>query len=371
MIKSLEGGRGIAALIVALYHLKIGIDHFSTIRNGYIFVDLFFVLSGFVICAAYSQRLRTLTDCQSFLIRRFGRLFPLLVFSTVFYVAAANIIVFAKRMAIAHGFGASLNNPGALDYLIPNSLEIVSTLTMTHGLGVFDTLILNTPSWSISTEFYAYLLFAALCFVLRGWLRLVAFAMLACIGFAVSVAASINVHNCIETGGCLSLTFDYGFPRTVFSFFMGALTWHLSRRVSVHANALQTIGFAALAATLMAVDADHAVAFAFPFIFALLILAVCKDSGWLAAILKTRPCQVLGERSYSIYMMHMPLVLFFENAAKRVDGVIPSTLVLLLYVLTLVVVSGWTYRFIEDPFRAMFNRIAARRSQTAIHPARG
>src|SRR5262249_8257931 len=136
VIKSLEGGRGLAALIVALFHLKIGIDHFSVVRNGYLFVDLFFVLSGYVICSAYSAKLNTVVDCQSFLIRRFGRLFPLLVFSTVVYVVFANVIVFAKHMAIAHGYAGTLHNPGDLDYLIPKPLEILSTLTMTHSLDV-------------------------------------------------------------------------------------------------------------------------------------------------------------------------------------------------------------------------------------------
>ena len=366
MIKSLEGGRGLAALIVALFHLTIGINDFSVIRNGYLFVDLFFVLSGYVICSAYSQKLNSIVDCQSFLTRRFGRLFPLLVFSTVTYVCFANIIVFVKRTAIAHGYASALNNPGALDYLIPNPLEIVSTLTMTHSLDVFDTLILNTPSWSISTEFYTYLLFAAVCLAFRGRLRLAIFALLAIIGFAVSLTASTKIYDCLHSGGCLSLTFDFGFPRTLFSFFLGALTFHFSRDLRFDASSLQVIGIAALSAALALVDVMHGAAFAFPFIFALLILSVSRDSGWLSTILKSKPCQMLGQRSYSIYMMHMPLVLFFENVAKRVSGFVPSVIVLLLYVVTLVTVSGLTYRFIEDPFRAMFNRIATRRVQTRV-----
>jgi peptidoglycan/LPS O-acetylase OafA/YrhL len=361
MIKSLEGGRGIAALIVALYHLKIGADYFSVIRNGYLFVDLFFVLSGFVICAAYSNRLSSASDLQSFLIRRIGRLLPLLLFSTVVYVLAANAIVLAKRIALSNGYGSLLHSPGSLEYLVPSAAEFFSTATMTHGMGVFDRLILNTPSWSISTEFYTYFLFAILCVFLAGRVRLMAFALISAIGFTVSVIASIFLHDCLGQGGCMSLTYDFGFTRTVFAFFLGTLTYHASRAMRLHVNALQVTGAVALALVFSLVDAHPALAFSFPVIFALLILSLSGDNGWLAGVLTRKPFQVLGERSYSIYLMHMPLILVFENIAKRADGVPAGVAVLVIYATVLVVVSGWTYRFIEDPFRTLFNRIASGR----------
>ena len=83
-----------------------------------------------------------------------------------------------KRAALAHGYGTALQNPGALDYLLPGAPEILSTLTLTHGMGVFDRLILNYASWSISTEFYVYILFAAVCVLLAGSRRTAAFALL-------------------------------------------------------------------------------------------------------------------------------------------------------------------------------------------------
>src|SRR3954471_3680449 len=101
MIKSLEGGRGIAAVIAALYHLHIGAHGISAIRNGYLFVDLFFVLSGFVIFAAYGSRMRNAQDLRSFLIRRIGRLLPLLLFSALAFVLTVNAIALAKTLALS------------------------------------------------------------------------------------------------------------------------------------------------------------------------------------------------------------------------------------------------------------------------------
>jgi peptidoglycan/LPS O-acetylase OafA/YrhL len=359
MIRSLEGGRGAAALIVALYHLGLGLDQFGFIRNGYIFVDLFFVLSGFVIAASYLNRLNTGTQLRSFFVRRFGRLFPLLIFSTLVFVLLQNAIVLAKRLAAANGYGEALNNPGALEFVLPTASEIMATLTMTHSLGLFEDLILNTPSWSISTEFYTYLLFAVVCFLIAGRMRLATFFLLSAGAFAVAVWASITVHDCLNRGGCMSVTYDYGFPRTVFSFFLGALVYHASNSIRFDTRFLQWIGLLLLVVLFSSVDNNPALAFAFPFVFAILILSCCQDSGPLATFLNTKPLQMLGQRSYSIYLLHMPLILVFGNVAKRVDGTAATLGLVAVFVVTLIVISGWTYRFVEDPLRVRFNRLAS------------
>jgi peptidoglycan/LPS O-acetylase OafA/YrhL len=357
-IRSLEGGRGIAALVVALYHLGIGMQ-FSVVRNGYLFVDLFFVLSGFVICAAYSGRLNDGADISAFVIRRVGRLLPLLVFSTLFFILVQNGVVLAKHIAADHGYAALLHTPGAMDYAIPTAGEVLSTLTMTHGLNVFDHLILNTPSWSISTEFYTYILFALVCFLTSRAMRVPVYIAILVIGLAICVWASVNVHGCLKDGGCLSLTYDFGYPRSVFCFFLGALTYLASRRARLPVAVLQVLGVAALIVLFSFTDAAPAIAFGFPFAFALLILATCEDRGPLAEVLKARPFQVLGTRSYSIYLLHMPLVMVFGNFAKRATSIPMSLFIVTAFVATLVILSGWTYRFIEDPFRNRFNRFAA------------
>jgi len=362
MIKSLEGLRGIAALIVALYHLKIGTEYFSVIRNGYLFVDLFFVLSGFVICAAYANRLQTSEDLKPFLLRRFGRLFPLLVFSTLAFVLASNAIVFAKKMAVASGYGGLLNNPGSLEYLVPTLSQIVATVTFTHSLGIFNDLILNTPTWSISTEFYTYFLFASICLVVLGRGRVIAFALLSIVGLIVSVWASVNVHDCLTEKGCLSLTYDFGFIRCMYSFFLGTLVYYTSRWLPINHGALQITGIFGLFVLFSTVDYVPIAAFAFPIGFAIIVLSICSDNGGLSDLLKAKSFQILGERSYSIYLLHMPLLLVFENLTKRANGIFSSLLILCVYVTTLIIVSGWSHRFIESPMRDWFNRLAAPRT---------
>lgn len=364
MIKSFEGIRGVAALIVALYHLGIGYDYFPFIRHGYLFVDLFFVLSGYVMYVSYASSISTTTDLRPFLIRRIGRLLPLLIFSTVCFILVENTIVLAKRVAISAGYAGLLNSPDQLAFAVPSTAEIFSTLTLTHAMGVFDRLILNTPSWSISVEFYAYVLFGALCVLLSGKKRIVAFAGFACIGAAISIWASIVVHRCLEQNGCLSLTYDFGFPRALYSFFLGTiLAFHQQGKNSDRDySALQWPALATVLMILLLVDDYPIVSFLFPLVFALLILSICNDAGPLARLLGKPMLLVLGQRSYSIYLMHMPLLLVFSNLVGRADSFGPRVVLLLSYVAILIVVSGWTYRFVEDPLRIRFNRLASRRS---------
>ncbi|MDO8300791.1 acyltransferase, partial [Lacisediminimonas sp.] len=242
---------------------------------------------------------------------------------------------------------------------------------------LFHDLILNTPSWSISTEVFTYLLFAAICLFAKGRARLLVFAFLSMAALAISVWASVTFNQSLVKVGCLSLTYDFGFPRSVFSFFLGALCWHCCRAwqpdraasTRLPASMLALLGAALLVAGLTLVDRQPAWAFAFPFAFALLVSGVSTDQGWLADALKTRPLQILGERSYSIYLLHMPLVMIFGNIAHRVESPSLRLAVLLSYVATLLILSGWTYRFVEQPFRTKFNRLASRTAVTASEPA--
>lgn len=365
-IASFEGGRGLAALLVALFHFGHDANAFSVVRNGYLFVDLFFVISGFVICSAYSTRMDTAVSLRSFMIRRFGRLFPLLVFSTVVYVLAKNLLIWAKQAAIARGYGGQFERSDFAGYLVPELGEIVSTLTLTHGMGIFDRLILNPVSWSISTEFYAYVLFAAVCFAFSGGTRLAVYVVLSLAGLAATIWAALHVHGCLQAGKCFDITYDFGFARCVGSFFLGALTYHFSRLVRPNANALQLVGLIGLMALFYIAEAWPMLVFASPLLFALLVFSVSQDTGFAATVLKSKPFQVLGQRSYSVYMMHPILMIFVEPFARRTQGTVLIAVVVVAYVLTLLVVSGWTYKFIEDPLRKWFNRIAGDRRKSRV-----
>lgn len=364
VIGSFEGARGIAALLVAVYHFGLlfpfALPYPMPVRYGYLFVDLFFVLSGYVICASYESRLETGNDMWIFAIRRFGRLFPLLVVSTVAFVLVPDLYALAKNGIVLLGHANLFRHPQLAPYVVPSLFEIVTTLTMTHGLGMFNKAIMNFTSWSISTEFYTYLLFAGACLLVTGRLRIVLFSLLSVAAFVLTCWASLVPHHCFATRDCMNVTYDFGMLRCVASFFLGCLTYHAAGRIRarVRGNALQTCALLALFALFATIGRIPAAAFASPIVFALLILALSSDSGYAARVLNTAPAQLLGQRSYSIYLMHPVLIEVFGLATHQLSGRTAGLATLTVYLVTLVLVSGLTYRYVEAPFRDRFNRWA-------------
>ena len=360
MIRSLEGLRGLAALVVALYHLKLAGSGLAIVKHGYLFVDLFFILSGVVIYRAYGSWLShgTRKYYLQFLIRRFGRLWPLLIFSILFYLAVANGMVLLKRLAMHSEYAGLLRRPEAMAYVLPAPEEALGLLAMTHGLGMFDHLLLNGPSWSISAEFYTYVLFGLVCIGIGSRRIPMLLGILSVLGYALCVWASVLQGHCEVGGKCLSLTYDFGFPRALAGFFLGALGWHAlgGRRL----DSLQWPAGLLVLGLFAALDSQPALAFLMPPAMCLLILAVSNDSGSLARLLSCRPCQILGQRSYSIYLLHMPLVLIFGTVARFSSQSWIDMLLSLAFCATLVWLSGWTYRLVESPARHYFNELAGR-----------
>jgi peptidoglycan/LPS O-acetylase OafA/YrhL len=371
MIRSFEGARGVAAMLVALYHfnlfLPFGLAFPGFVSYGYLFVDLFFVLSGYVICSTYENRLDTGNDFVTFAIRRFGRLFPLLIFSTAAFVLIPDAFILLKHVLIALGHQRMFQSPGALDYVLPTSAELIATLTLTHGLGLFDKAILNYASWSISTEFYTYLVFAGACILLKARARLAAFAVLSVLGLTITCWASLFVHHCVAQRACLDVTFDYGFARCVGSYFLGCLSFYAARHYAgrharLHEAGSQVFTLLIIASLFAFVARVPILALLFPLAFALLILSLSSDRGFVAELLKSKAAQMLGQRSYSLYLMHPALLQLFGHSLGHISGVGKGLAILAIYAVTLIVVSGLTYRFIEQPFREMFNRWAQKQA---------
>ena len=258
--------------------------------------------------------------------------------------------------ANAHFFG----------YPSPRMRELLSTLTFTNGLGFFNHNVLNAPTWSISTEFYTYILFAIFCYLLRGR-KLIWFLSIAALAmYALTMWGSIHSHQCLTLGKCLDVSFDFGFPRCISTFFLGALAAAFCQtKIKFNIYRLQAVGMILLVLVLSTMDRFPMLAFLFPLIFAILVISVSTDKGLLAEILKMRLFQIMGQRSFSIYLMHASVLLFFREFLTAVGVGLPLYLFALFYVFIIIIISGFTYRFIENPFRIMFNSVARRRKKSA------
>jgi peptidoglycan/LPS O-acetylase OafA/YrhL len=355
----LESLRGIAALTVALYHVswQSHFVHWSFVRNGALMVDFFFVLSGFVLFHSYGERLGTWASTVRFLVIRFGRLYPLHLASLLAFVAIECAKWGAVRFHLANvgSVPFAQNTPGAL----------ISNLLLIHGLGVYDQPTWNIPSWSISVEFYIYALFALVVALFpKKPLLLAASGVLAIVGLLVSWKAA----------GGLDSTAKYGFFRGLLGFFCGVIAWHcyaaLRRRFGgrMLAGAAVTLG-ALTVAFLCWMQRGLNDFFAIPLFVAIVLVTALLDSRG-TSLLDSRALVWLGTISYSVYMVHPVIIWGFEFVLQYVlklprpdyyaTGVWTGDAVVLVYAAAVVIVSGWTFRHIEDRFRRKIRQAVER-----------
>jgi peptidoglycan/LPS O-acetylase OafA/YrhL len=200
----LDGWRGIAALLVALFHLNLlsAIYSLDLVRNAFLFVDFFFVLSGFVITHSYAERLASAEGVGTFAIRRLGRLWPLHVVVLIAFVLAES----AKAFLAARGasfYAAPFTGANA-----PATIPL--DLFFAQPFGIVQGLTWNPPSWSIGAEFWTYLVFAAVIFVSQRWLARFRFA-------AERLAALLLISSVLvlllRASSGIDATFDVGFVR--------------------------------------------------------------------------------------------------------------------------------------------------------------
>lgn len=379
---ALDAWRGVCALLVALYHLNLAwsLHHLDVVRNGFLFVDFFFVLSGFVITHAYRDRLDGAAAFVRFMIRRIGRVWPLHA-----TVLAAFVVIELAKAGILH-------DPAGGERV--SRFAVITNLALIHALGIHDGLTWNTPSWSISAEVWVYAAFGLLV-VLTARHRLL--AIVAAGGGGLVVVAAFSPH-------AMDATYDFGFFRCLYGFATGCLVHRLwmhrppgawlSRAI---ATAMEV---AAVAVTVLFVANAGAgpASLAAPPVFAVVVWVFAHQQGAISLWLCSAPLQNLGRLSYGLYIVHGLVVYTLANAAGlterllaiplisapavgggpgllSLDRLLESQpvlsqlamdLIAVIYVAAVVGLAEVANRLIEQPGRRFFNRLAERRTAGAF-----
>lgn len=369
----LDAQRGLCALFVALLHAK-GTSHISAspfIEGSWLFVDFFFVLSGFVIALVYLDRIDGATSFTAFVMRRFGRLWPLHAFVLLLYILSECLKL------IGHGAGAAVHTLPFSGTMSADRLG--ANLLMIHSLGLYETNSWNAPSWSISVEFYTYIVFAVLCVGLR---RRIAAASL------ILVVVSIPLLS-LWSSEHLGASLHFGIFRCWFGFFLGVLTLlayratHATRRRLPAPTVLEAVSVLATIILVIAARDGGALTMIAPFAFAAVVFIFAFEGGSLSRLLSLRPFTWLGDRSYALYMIHafvgdlivrvllfvaavLPVQLLIVASGASASGFIVSfanpytaDLAVLLYAGAALVAADIVHRTVERPGRALFNRLAA------------
>lgn len=341
-LDALTGIRGIAAWFVVLFHTRMSLvdlvpqGAITAIGKGYLAVDLFFMLSGFVMWLNYAPRLaeRGFGELPHFWWRRFARIWPLHA------AILAGLVAFALLLA-ATGRDTS-NYPFA---------ELPLHVLLVQNWGFTDALRWNHPAWSISTEMGAYLLFPVLVLGLP-WRRL---HLPALTGFAVLLCALIYL---VFVGhGETSLGDDIphlGLPRCLAEFALGMALCRMWQEIAARrlgAVVALIAGGAILAAGIALGLPEPAFV---PAGLAALLLALACDTGPVARFLASKPLRWLGDASYSTYLAHFPIFVFYK--LLFVDESLQLGWVGLAGYITLVLAaSALLYRLLEKPSQRWLN----------------
>jgi peptidoglycan/LPS O-acetylase OafA/YrhL len=360
---ALDGLRGIAALVVVLHHIRWPnhVTNNNFITNGYLAVDVFFILSGFIIMKKYVGRISNITGLANFIRLRIFRIYPLHL-AVLIVLVCLELVKFAIQGVLATSSEQPpFTNENSITALAANGVLL-------NGLHTLDSLSWNIPSWSISCEFSAYIVFGIT--VLSGLIRRRLFfpSVVLLAGCSYGILA-------FERDG-LDVTYDWGIVRCLAGFFLGALVAGVDS--GRNSTADRFVGSATVATMVviivtMSVATGRSVVLVVP-LFVLAIALLQNDIGPVARILMRSMTQYLGRISYSIYMMQFLVVLCITIIAKRVVKV-PlvfdshtqkltlminpwiGDILLLGTVLALILLSGLTYVWIESPGRAFGRRL--------------
>lgn len=348
-ITGLDGIRAIAVIMVLAYHLKLAL-----FKSGFLGVTVFFVLSGYLITGILISEVEEegTIDLKNFWLRRIRRLVPavmLMAVVIIFVSAVVNRIIFTK---------------GCKDFLASvlgfnNWWQIFNKVSYFEAAGVPSPF---THCWSLAIETQFYLIYPL---ILLGIYKLVKsrgegranrgllFAGVTLLLALISVILMIVLFDPQQDASRVY----YGTDTRAFSLLFGALLailWEyrmVPRRLSASVNmVLGSVSFAVLLVMTIAINGSsnfwyRGGQFVGTILTVLVIYTVSGRKTWLSRFLSNTVLKWIGDRSYSIYLWHYPIILLISKGIKA------SWWITLIEIVLSVVLAELSYRFIETPIR--------------------
>ena len=348
-ITGLDGIRAIAVIMVLAYHLKLAL-----FKSGFLGVTVFFVLSGYLITGILISEVEEegTIDLKNFWLRRIRRLVPAVMSMAVviiFVSAVVNRIIFTK---------------GCKDFLASvlgfnNWWQIFNKVSYFEAAGVPSPF---THCWSLAIETQFYLIYPL---ILLGIYKLVKsrgegranrgllFAGVTLLLALISVILMIVLFDPQQDASRVY----YGTDTRAFSLLFGALLailWDyrmVPRRLSASVNmVLGSVSFAVLLVMTIAINGSsnfwyRGGQFVGTILTVLVIYTVSGRKTWLSRFLSNPVLKWIGDRSYSIYLWHYPIILLISKGIKA------SWWITLIEIVLSVVLAELSYRFIETPIR--------------------
>ena len=366
--ESLDSMRGICACGVVLFHFAASgfLCGLPPVRGGELFVDFFFVLSGFVISASYGDRLRGGFSVTRFMALRLGRVYPMHVLMLALFVGIELIAVAVPSLSPRQAFTGNHSLAG-----------LFNTIFLLQGTMLAEGTSWNTPSWSIVVEIWTYLITAIVLRYAGAWFWAVIGAMIA----LTATQLVVSPEHLLNGQGT-------SVQRCIYGFCIGMVGFALYRRYRDRARALLSLPYAAnigeiclvsLALWLISIAGKGVLTMLAPPLFMVVVFIFAQEQGVVSRLLLARPMRLLGTLSYSIYMVHMLIYSRLLDVLRMVgphvgldivrpDGNGGKVIRAAWYVadfwtvamLAIVILAAWfTYRFVEVPAREWSRRVAA------------
>ncbi|WP_411374101.1 acyltransferase family protein [Arthrobacter sp. MPF02] len=358
LLSGLTGIRAIAAGWVVLDHFsKTLFGLFPTtevaapwIHGGFLGVEVFFILSGFIIAYQYADRFSTFSGSQyrKFAALRFARIYPVHLVTLLFVAAIAVVSsVVGLRLNLAEGFTPS---------------NFLANLAMLQAIPPFEGF--NGPAWSICAEFAAYLAFPALALALAG-IRTPSKAFLT--SAAVSLVGVASMLLVLPLVGASSTSYPLMWLRIATEFTVGCFLfagWRLlgDRRFGAGWDVAACVSSAGVGAVLWVTDGTAYAIASIPLI-AVFVLSCAGATGPVGGFLASKPMIWFGRISYSVYMTHYILLLMLGKALPwdRFEANLMLSLGYILACAVGVIAAGAAmFYLVEEPGRHLIRRLAER-----------
>ena len=356
--ESLDAFRGLAAILIILFHSQFYAtsEPNQFIRHSDVFVDFFFILSGFVIAYSYQNKILNGIKFKDFILLRFARLYPLHLFMLLIWLPYIGVKIYLYQKGI-----------GATDPTeVNNVITFIKNIFLLQGMGA--PLSWNYPSWSIGSEFYTYILFFIVLFFFKNLKRMMLSSIILLIAFTAYLIANSSYIAELRFVGLFSC---------ISKFFFGAIIYYTYRKFHFKINSTAIASLMEISILILMIyfvsnieEDNYFKHYAILSFMGIVYLFAIENIGYISKILNIGIFQYLGKISYSIYMTHAIivtgayniLIYVFKLQTGNVEGVDKGLIfeyalyLDMILVIVVIVISALTYKYIEMPGQTYFKK---------------
>lgn len=382
-LNNLTPMRGIAALLTVIFHVDLMIgnggdmlvkrSYSMLLSRMYLMVDFFFILSGFIMFYVYGKMFSSNVNKESFkkfTIARFARVYPLHFFTLGYCIV---LFFISERMGIPKNPVLQTEN---------NFFSIFTNTLLLHSMNFHNWFSWNHASWSISVEWWAYMLFPFLVAPIskmnsskKAIIAIICFMGYLAITFLiipiVTVPKEIPFVKVDPSQLSINVAYQYGYIRCLCGFILGMIVYQAYNAkwlLNFIGNGYILIVLTSIAFISMHFNLpDFVTIIPFPFI----LLCGAYGSSGIDKFFANKFLQRLGDWSFSIYLVHQPLlftigsIMSYLNPMdpnKPVSGPPPKPemltgwVICIAFLILTLAISFVTYQYIEVPARNRINR---------------